>query len=278
MLLSFESMINPVKKYVPVRLKKPLWYFFKSPQRKLGFFKSIWMEIRGLFYLLWNIISGRYKRHPRPVSICTGIKNRTSQYLDFVLPSILKMHHPHLIEISVFDCGSEDVELLAKKIKEKWKGKLVFHTEAVPFSRSYAFNRAIDQSSNSLFFAADADLSLPVNLVELCNKFVTPKTVWFPVCFFLFENKPAFVSKENGEWFQESKGMFAARKGQFIKAGKFDLRYKTWGLEDIDLWISFFKAGIVPIRNRCKGIIHHWHPSAKKEVEIPEHLKKLGIK
>jgi glycosyltransferase involved in cell wall biosynthesis len=270
-------MPSPLKKIIPVPLKKPFWYIFKSPQRKLGFFKSIFLEIKALIILSGKQIVLKNQRKLLPVSICTGIKNRTSPYLEYVLPSILKMHHPHLIEISVFDCGSEDVEALRKKIKEQWQGRLRFVSEDHPFTRAYAFNRAIDQASNELIFAADADMTLPKDLVAQCNRFVTAKTVWFPVCFSLFENKPAIISKENGAWRPVGKGMFAATKKQFEQAGKYDTRYKTWGLEDIDLWISFFKAEIVPIRTKCKGLIHHWHPSLETETEMPEHLKKLGF-
>src|ERR1039457_4798702 len=108
-------MLSQVKRYIPFPIKYILWYIFKSPQRKLGFFKSIWMEISAVSIWAIHILSGRNKTHLKPVSICTGIKNRTTQYLNYVLPSILGMSLPELIEISIFDCGSDDFPELEKK-------------------------------------------------------------------------------------------------------------------------------------------------------------------
>ena len=269
-------MIKFLKRITPISVKYILWYVFKSPQRKLGFWFSIQLEILGLFELTSHVLLSFNKSKLRPVSICTGIKDRTSQYLDNVLPSIIKLGHPDLIEISVYDCGSEDVTLLESKIRELWKGKLVFKSEPSDFTRSVSFNSAIDQCTNDLFFACDADMSLPKDLVQLCNKFVTSKTVWFPIVFDLYENRPEIFSKQNGEWRQVGKGMFASTKDQFVKAGKYNTIYKQWGWEDIDLWISYFKAGIVPLRTKCKELIHHWHPSLETKVEVPEDLKKFN--
>ena len=246
---------------------------FKSPQRKWDFWYSIGLEISGI--IGWGrhlLVSGDQKKL-RPVSICTGIKNRTSQYLDYVLPSILEMDYQELIEISIYDCGSEDVAMLEDKIKESWKGKLVFKSEPSDFTRSVSFNKAIDQCSNELFFACDADMSLPKNLVQLCNKFVTSKTAWFPIVFDLFEN----YSKQNGKWRPAGKGMFSSTKAQFVKAGKYNTLYKQWGWEDTDLWITYFKVGILPLRTRCKTLMHHWHPSLETKSEAPDHLKRFNF-
>jgi len=270
-------MVSKIKKYIPLQFKYLGWYIFKSPQRRLGFLRSISQEINALFAFLSHIGFSNYKNNLKPISICTGIKDRTSNYLDFVLSSILEMDHQDLIEISIFDCGSKDVSLLKEELGKKWRGKMIFSNEIHDFTRSFSFNRAIDQSSNELFFVSDADMTLPKDLVEQCNKYVTQKTVWFPICFSLYENKHPVISSENGEWRITGKGMFASTKKQFEKAGKFNLQYKTWGWEDIDIWISYFNAGIMPLRKRCNGLIHNWHPSLEVETEIPQHLEKFGI-
>ncbi len=246
-----------MKSLFPRWMKWLPWFLFKSPQRKTGILSSWMTELRGALSFIPYI----YSNAPlRPVSICTGIKNRTDNYLHFILESVLKMENPDLIELSIYDCGSEDVEALKQSILEKWTGNLVFHSEDHPFERSYSFNKAILQSSNELFFAADADMQLPTDLVAQCNKYVRSNTVWFPVCFNLKENKPAIISPENGNWRHEGKGMFGATKKQFLLAGKYDEKYKTWGLEDWDLWLKFYQKGIYPIRTRSKGLFHHWHP------------------
>ncbi len=262
-------MSEKLKSHIPVWLKYLPWYIFKSPQRQLGLAKTWYIELSGITHFTVNKLLNPKRHKLRPVSICTGIKNRTANYLGFVLPSVLKMHHQHLIELSVYDCGSVDVEFFRKELEEKWQGKLVFISEPVPFTRSLSFNRAIAQAGNELIFGCDADLDLPVDLVEQCNKYVTSKTVWFPIFFNLFEGKSARLTKNNGEWFPLSRGMFACTKTQFNTIGKFNEIFVRWGGEDDDLWMRFYKYGFLPIRTRCKGLFHHYHPTAKPADYVP---------
>ena len=270
-------MIRQLKSLIPVKIKYIPWYIFKSPQRKDGFTKSILLEITGGLFYIFHIIFSNYRNNLKPVSICTGIKNRTFNYLEYVLGSVMKMDHQELIELSINDCGSDDFEILKSHLEQNWKGKLILRSEKHDFTRSYAFNNAIDQATNELIFAADADMSLPANFVELCNKYVTDRTTWFPICYSLFENKPALIQKGNGRWLRSGKGNFAATKIQFESAGKYNNYHKSWGLEDTELWLNYFKTGQIPIRNKCKGLFHHWHPSVAVKTEIPEHLKKYNL-
>jgi glycosyltransferase involved in cell wall biosynthesis len=263
-------MPGKLKARLPIRLKRIPWYLFKAPQRREGTLKSLLTETVGLLSLGGHRLSRLFSPELKPISICTGLKNRTANYLDFVLTSISAMKNPELIELSIFDCGSEDAEYLEREIRRRWKGKLVFTKEETDFTRAYSFNRAIAQSSNQLIFATDADMSLPPDLVKQCNSYVSWESVWFPVCFYLYENRPAIIAPENGEWFPVGKGMFAATKAQFEQAGCYDTKYKSWGSEDVDLWLRFFKAGILPLRTRCKGLFHHYHPSLKPADFKPE--------
>jgi len=265
-------LLSYIKSIVPIPVKYIPWYIFKSPQRKNGFLKSISVELQGLLILIYHMHFSGYKKHLKPVTICTGIKDRTSNYLDCILLPVLKMDNQELIELSIYDCGSKDVGALEDTIRQKWKGKLIFTSEDSAFARSFAFNSAIDQASNDMIFASDADMILPKNLVERCNRFLTGKTVWFPVCFSLFEGKPEIISEENGKWNYNGKGNFAATKAQFEKAGKFNTFYKIWGWEDTELWINFHTIGIIPIRTKWDGFIHKWHPSNEVKVPKPEHL------
>ena len=252
-----------LKEYLPIWLKLLPWYILKSPQRELGLLKTWKTEITGISYFAAKKILNPRKQELQALSICTGIKNRTQNYLDFVLSSVLKMKHQHLIELSVYDCGSGDADFFKAELRKKWKGKLVFVSEERQFTRSFSFNKAIEQASNELIFGCDADLDLPEDLVEQCNRFVTEKTVWFPVFFNLFEGKSAKISQQNGEWFPLSRGMFASYKWQFYKIGKFNEIFVKWGGEDDDLWMRYFKYGFLPIRTNCKGLFHHYHPTVK---------------
>jgi len=253
-----------IKSIIPVKVKKLPHYIFKSPQRSLGYFNTYKTEIAGFASWLSHIT---LKRKLKPITICTGLKNRSQNYLDFVLASILQMDNKELIEISVYDCGSDDISGLEAKIREKWNGKLIFlHGQNEYFTRSHSFNQAIAVASHPIIFASDADISLPQNLVKLCNRYVSRKTVWFPVVFNLNEDKPAIINKENGDWLQVGKGMFASYKWQFDKIGKFDLKFTSWGGEDWDIWFRFFKNGFLPLRTRCKEMFHHYHQSLKPGV------------
>lgn len=254
-------MISRFKQYFPYHVRFVPWFIFKSPQRKFGYLITYRTDIGGLITFIGKYLASLFKRKAlQPVSICTGLKNRSENYLHFVLDSVLQMENQEKIELSVFDCHSTDITALENKIREKWKGKLVFTSQDCDFARAFTFNRAINQASNELIFAADADMTLPKNLVKLCNKFVSKKSVWFPICFDLKENKPAVISEENGYWRSGGFGMFAAYKRQFFKAGKYNEKYKTWGKEDFDLWKGFYLKGFFPIRNRCEGLFHNYHP------------------
>jgi hypothetical protein len=258
-----------IKSLIPVRVKKIPWYIFKSPQREAGY-KTIWVELRGLLFLfLRSIYFLLINPELKPVSICTGLKNRSSNYLDILIESIQKSDHPELIELSVFDCGSDDIEDLETEIRKKWNGKLLFSQQKIEFSRSHAFNRAVEQSSNAIIYISDADMSVPHDIVKICNKYVFLKNVWFPVCFHLKKDMQKGYDKENGEWYPVGKGMFASKKDDFIKIGRFDESFKQWGGEDWELWLRFYKCGFFPYRNRQNGLFHHYHPSLKPEKFVP---------
>ena len=175
------------------------------------------------------------------------------------------MENQHLIEISIYDSGSEDFEFLAAQIKTIWQGKLKINTSEEKFTRSSSFNKAIRQSSHPLIFACDADMILPSDLIQQVNRFVTEKSVWFPICFWLEKDKPALISSENGHWHPVGKGMFASTRQQFDIIGGFDENFVSWGGEDWDIWLRFWKAGFYPVRTRCKGLFHRWHPSLKPD-------------
>lgn len=258
-----------IKNIIPVSLKWIPWYIFKSPQREAGY-KTIWIELKGIllnqvrsvYFLIFN-------PKLKPVSICTGLKNRSLNYLDILIESILKSDHSELIELSVFDCGSDDTEGLEAGIRKKWKGNLVFSKQKIEFSRSYAFNRSVEQSSHAIIFVSDADMSLPHDIVKLCNRFVFCKNVWFPVCFHLKNDMQQGYAKENGEWYPVGKGMFASKKKDFIRIGSYDESFKQWGGEDWELWLRFYKNGFYPYRNRQRDLFHHFHPSLKPEKFVP---------
>lgn len=260
-----NSTIFYIKKFIPNSIKYPFYYLLKAPQR--GFSSnSVYRDLKGIGVYIW------YSLFPfktlKPITICTGIYNRSDNYLNYLLQSINECNNKDLITLSVFDCNSNDVENLELEIRKLWNGKLIFNSENINFSRSYTFNKAVKQSETELIFICDADLSLPKNIVTYCNFFVGSKRVWYPIFFFLYKNKPKTVSKVTGEWeLYGSKGMLACLKKDWDLIGGLNETYVNWGNEDTELWERFHKSQFTIVRNKTK-IFHHWHQTHNPKYEF----------
>lgn len=250
-----------IKSIIPNFIKYPLWWIGKSPQRKFGMF-TLWNDLSALFYCSFYSVFKIKKLHK--ISICVGIYNRSDLFLTHFIESLNTIKYPELIELSVFDCGSDDVSNLETEIKNKWKGELKFFSQPIKFSRAFSFNKAVEQSTAEIIFICDADMSLPENIVSICNHFTSPKNVWYPIVFYLPKDK-----NEIGHWMQYGgKGMLACYKSEFIKVGKLNETYTEWGREDDELWERFMKSGYHIIRNRQFGLNHNWHESFNPKYKL----------
>lgn len=192
--------------------------------------------------------------------ICTGNKNRSSSLLKHLVASAAGLPDSSKFGLSVFDCGSDDIEELEIEIRKIWIGPLVFHSEKTEFSRSLAFNKAIAQCPGNLVFVCDADISLPENLHQKITQFCSRNSAWFPVCQWQLNE-----SDTDWKWFSAGTGIFAATKKQLRITGLLNENMKNWGGEDWDLFFRFYKSGIMPLRSRCDGLYHHWHQPTKPE-------------
>jgi glycosyltransferase involved in cell wall biosynthesis len=248
-----------IKSYFPNWFKYPFWWLFKSPQRKIHP-SSLYSDLKGLaIFLRYQFFS---PGHLQPISICTGVYNRSEALLKHLLPSIEDANNKSLIEFSVADCDSNDVLNLENTIKNSTSFDIVYNKYSQAFSRSFAFNMAVKQCSHPLVFICDADMSIPKNIVALCNAYAAKKRAWYPIVFYLEKDKPAKETADNGHWMQYGgKGMLACTRKDFMEIGMLNENYTTWGKEDDELWERFVKANFVIIRYRQRGLIHHWHPS-----------------
>ncbi len=254
--------MNKIYRYI----KFALWFVFKSPQRKFGYL-SLWQDIVGILSYLCFRFFPLIKA--KPISVCVGIYNRSELFLTYFLPSLNSVYQTDLIELSVFDCQSDDIQNFENEVKKIWKGNLVFKSENIPFTRSHTFNKAIRQSKNKILFICDADFSLPTDLVIKCNKYTLGKLVWFPIVFYLYKNKPNVFAMNHGEWMQwGGKGILSCKRKYFEEIGGLDESFKKWGQEDDDLWMKFYKAGNYVIRTRESGLLHHWHPSLNPKYQL----------
>jgi hypothetical protein len=246
-----------IKHIIPIKLKFPFWFVFKAPQRKLGR-HTLTNDLKGIGIFIFRTVFP--KKHLIPVSICTGIYNRSDNYINRLLKSINEADHKDMIELSIVDCHSADIDSLEKSIRERWSGKIVFSSDNQAFARSRTFNKAVAQSAYPIVFICDADLSVPPDIVQLCNNYVAPGRTWYPIYFFLFNKRPLKVHKDNGIWEQYgSKGMFACLKSDFNTIGGLNEQYLTWGHEDTELWERFHREGYTIIRNQQANFVHYWH-------------------
>ena len=241
-----------MKKYLPPGLKQFLWFVFKSPQRKFGGPWSLWSDIQGYLAILFK------SNNLEPITICTGLKNRSQNYLH-LLKSLKHCANKDLIQLSVFDCGSDDIGNLKQEIERNWEGNLIFTEENIKFTRAYSFNKAIKQSNTELVFICDADMSLPPKIVQLVNKYVSTKSSWFPISYHLNEKG------DNGKFKIEGKGIFASTKSHLNKIGYYNESFTSWGDEDWEMFFRFYKNGIRPHRTWEQFLIHNYHESKRPD-------------
>ncbi len=257
------SVSKHIKSILPNRWKYPFWYLFKSPQRDIGW-HTLANDLKGIgIFLKSSIIQ---TKEFETVSICTGLYNRSEHYLNTLLESINRATNKEFIELSVYDCGSNDIDNLETEIRKRWTGKLIFHSEKIAFTRSYAFNKAVEQSNGTRIFLCDADMSIPSTFVSHCHQYIQTDVVWFPICYFLYRDKQPEIKHGNGEWAQyASHGMMGSMRNDFFRVGKLNEKFTTWGGEDNDLWKRFHENNFIVIRNREYGLFHHWHETHNRK-------------
>jgi glycosyltransferase involved in cell wall biosynthesis len=238
-------------------LKRLAWFIFKAPQRRMVGWATLLTDIKGLFSVS---VQAFRKKEKEVIWVCTGNKNRSKALLENLVSSLAKCKNAERLALSVADCESTDIADLETEIRKIWKGKLVFSSWDYEFHRSSCFNRALKQAKGNVVFVCDADISVPVNIVDKIDRYVTADTAWFPVCQW---QKNA--GNRKWKWFSAGTGIFASTWEQLLETGLYDETFLEWGKEDWDLFFRFYKAGIMPLRTRTKGLYHHWHPSSKPE-------------
>lgn len=246
-------------KQIPNIISFAYWFVFKSPQRAWGI-RSLWQDFMGL--CIFGLARFNPMIGPKPVSICIGIKNRSSLLVKHLIGSLNQSPYKKWIELSILDCGSDDVENLEHLIRTHWNGDLVFRQEKRDFARAYAFNRAVEQCHHEIIFLCDADFSVPWHLPVLTHRMTLGKAIWFPIVFYLYKHCPDFYHPNHGEWMQwGGKGLVACKKSDFKQIGGLNESFVTWGQEDDEFWERCYKNGNWIVRNRERGLLHHWHPS-----------------
>jgi glycosyltransferase involved in cell wall biosynthesis len=251
-------MFEAFKKTIPLALKYPFWYLFKAPQRQFGL-SSIYRDFKGIF---WFLIGSKFPVKLKPISICLALKNRNKELENIVLKSLESIENPNLLELSIFDCGTEDKEELERLCQSNKTIQIKLHVENRNFERTYAINKAVENAKHPLIFVTDVDFGIPSNIVSLVNQYTRRNYMWFPIVFYLYKDKEAIIKKGNGEWMiWGGKGLFACQKSSFYMLGKLNENFKNWGSEDEEFWLRCHEKKQCIIRNKAPYLLHHWHPS-----------------
>jgi hypothetical protein len=182
--------------------------------------------------------------------------------LQYFLPSLKLLANAAQIELVLVDFGSANFLVLKDRLENEWQGALKIVVIEEPFTRARAINVAVGAATGDLVFIADADFSLPKQLLKYCYHYTLGGRVWFPIVYYLYKDKPAKVARRNGEWMQwGGKGLLAIHKNSFLEMKGLNESFKSWGGEDEEFWVRCHAAKKIVLRNRCKGLLHHWHPS-----------------
>lgn len=245
-----------MKKLLPRFFRSFLWWVFKAPQRKWIGYSTLLTDIAGYLEVLFQ------RKSYRRISVCVGVKDRSYNLLSCVVRSLNEARFYTFIELSVYDCGSEDLPGLENNLRMKWKGRLVYREEKQEFTRSKAFNEAVMQSTSDLVLICDADMSVPEDIVEKISKYCTKRSAWFPKIWYAEQSGA-------GRFLGEGTGICAMRKEDFVRAGKYDESIKEWGKEDWMLYFACYKHKIACIRTRERHFVHKYHPSLKPKDFVP---------
>jgi hypothetical protein len=240
-------------------LKRLAWFVFKSPQRRMVGWKTLFTDLRGLAEAALNFLS---PGKPQALVVCTGSFNRSRHLLDVLIPSLLRADAGRgWIALSVADCGSTDTAALEDEIRRCWPGTLYFSRNEDAFARARVFNRAVQQSQEPLVMLCDADMEVPEDLQRHIKRYVHAHLAWFPVC----RNMLAPAPSKEWKYLSAGTGICAMRRSHFEALGGLNENYTQWGHEDWDFFFRCYRAGIMPLRNRVYGLVHHYHPSLKPE-------------
>ena len=194
------------------------------------------------------------------ITVCVGVKNREKNLIHCLIESLNRCENNGDIFLSVFDCGTPGIK---EAIRAKWPHRLIFNKEEMDFARTYSLNKAAEAAKTEYLFFSDVDMVLPKNFISQFYQNVSPRKVWFPVCFSLNKNTPPIISTGNGYWRETGYGMCGFYKKDFIKIGGWNQRYMIYGAEDNDIYGRCIKEKFEIIRENCIGLFHTWHPINK---------------
>ena len=140
------------------------------------------------------------------------------------------------------------------------------------FQRSLALNRGTKYFGRDALLAfVDVDLVFQTEFLYRCREnTIRGKQAYFPIMFSEFHPNisrvamdPFTFHKDNGLWRIYSYGPVCAYGHDVIAVGGFNTTIKGWGLEDVEFFEKFVKAGKMNVlRSFDQGLVHVYHKHA----------------
>lgn len=208
------------------------------------------------------------------IAFCVALYNRWDTFRQ-LLASLAALEDPYDFELVVADFGSTDKDVKDAMASTRFVSRV--GVTKGDFNRSVGRNAAAAHTmvdDDGILFFVDADMLVPPNFCELIRKSVQPFNGYFPICYSLYEGKPAFVyddepppggdhgwkpRRANGWWRTEGKGNCGFTKKDFLDLGGWDESLgTTYGDEDVNLYSRASKKFTLH-RPRVPGLFHQWH-------------------
>jgi glycosyltransferase involved in cell wall biosynthesis len=181
------------------------------------------------------------------ISFCVSHYNRNDRLLELV-DSLLKFKEQ--VIVANFVDGTMALPS---------HGALVVLNIKKPFHKSLGMNRCAERATGPIICFLDVDMVVPANFITSIKRVLRPGSCYFPICFSLYEGRPAAAATRNGYWREKGYGNCAFMIEDFNSIGRMDEQFVSWGGEDTDLF-NRAKARLIVHRQPCDGLFHRWHP------------------
>ena len=173
---------------------------------------------------------------------------------------LLKMNPVKLVVVA-FKETSQDlavVNLLRAQVQyleKEFPGFVITVVELnQSFSRGVGLTKGLEVCEESdLVFIVDVDISFTSSTLDNVRRFtVEGKSVYFPIVFSEFRDG-------GGYWRDYGYGIMSGYKKDIVSVGGYNLDFKGWGKEDVDLYDKFLKSSIKAFRSTDSYLVHKYH-------------------
>jgi glycosyltransferase involved in cell wall biosynthesis len=206
------------------------------------------------------------------LTVLVPVRDRAGVRLANLLASLARQSARDRMRIVVIDYGSgedEEAEIAGLAAAE---GADLVRIEADEWNRSAALNAGLRRVLTRFVLVADADLIFEPSYVEKALRLLEhdPLRIVVSAMRDLPDMAPEAVSTAS---FAELSGQASSRydakyhpsivavhRMAIAAAGGYDEGYRSWGVEDVDLFTRLRHAGLDPVDAGRETYLHQWHP------------------